>query len=142
MTPKRIIVSVPHCGTRFLKERLGIKEHIHTTHEWSSLVERLEGQHIVVPLRNPDAVWRSWCRRHDQHKFPYADYYLSWAALQMVANRFDVDVICVDKQEDPRISDWRKVGDEDASRARWGLIKIDQRPLYRLPIVFENYGYG
>lgn len=141
MTPDRIIVSVPHCGTRFLKERLGIKQHIHTTHEWSSLVKRLEGQEIIVPLRKPDSVWRSWCRRHDRRNFPFADYYLAWGALQMVANQFEIDVICVDKQEDSRITDWKPIGDEDASRARWELIKIDQRPMYRLPIIVEHYGF-
>lgn len=59
----------------------------------------------------------------------------------MVANQFEIDVICVDKQEDSRITDWKPIGDEDASRARWELIKIDQRPMYRLPIIVEHYGF-
>ena len=119
MTPDPIIVSVPHCGTRFLKERLGIKDHVHTTKEWNSLVRRVANRKIIVPLRKPVDVWRSWCRRHEGRNFPYAGYYLAWGALQALDYQFDLDVICVDKQEDPRITDWSKVGDGDASRARW-----------------------
>ena len=58
----------------------------------------------------------------------------------MLDFKYDLDVICVDKQEDPRINDWSKVGDEDGSRARWQLIKIDQRPMYHLPLVMKHYG--
>jgi hypothetical protein len=141
MTLDPIIVSVPHCGTRFLKERLDVKDHVHTTESWPDLVERIRGRKLFVPLRKPDSVWRSWCRRADKRNFPYAEYYLAWATLQMVANQFEVDVICVDKKQDPRLDDWRAVGDEDASRAGWELIKIDQRPLYKLPLVLDNYGH-
>lgn len=113
---------------------------MHTTNEWGSLVRRVAERKIVVPLRKPASVWRSWCRRHEGGNFPYAEYYLAWGALQALDNMYALDVICVDKQEDPRITDWGKVGDEDASRARWQLIKIDQRPMYKLPLVLEHYG--
>lgn len=57
-----------------------------------------------------------------------------------MANQFDVDVICVDKQEDPRIKDWTPIGDDDGGRADWTLIKADLRPMNMLPIIQEHYG--
>lgn len=140
MTPEKLIVSVPHCGTRFLKERLGIEKHIHTTSRWDSLHKACAGKELIVPLRNPVDVWRSWCRRNNPHMFPYAQFYLAWGALQMLDLTYSLDVICIDKQEDQRISDWGKVGDEDASRANWNLLKVDQRHLQLLPIITRHYG--
>jgi hypothetical protein len=121
---------------------LGIEYHVHTHFDWKTLVERIEGKKkIFVPLRRPETVWRSWCRRHNPRVFPYASFFLSWATLQMVANKFEVDVICIDKKEDPRITDWSPVGGDDGSHAGWKLHKTDLRPLFNLPIVFEHYGY-
>lgn len=140
MTPDPIIVSVPHCGTRFLMNRLGINDHIHTMASWDSLLRRIEGRKVYVPLRNPPDVWRSWCRRHQPQIFPYGQFFLSWGCLQMLDSIRDVDIICVDHRTDPRIDDWGKVGDEDASKVGWQLIKTDLRPLYRLPIVEKYYG--
>ena len=140
-THDSIVVSVPHCGTRFLKERLGIADHVHTTHEWGSLLERVDGRSIIVPLRNPVAVWRSWCRRHNPRLFPYGEFFCAWGALQTLAiTRPDIDVICVDKCSDVRITDWSKVGDDDGSRAGWNLLKVDLRCLHKLPLVATHYG--
>jgi len=58
-----------------------------------------------------------------------------------VVNQFEVDVICVDKREDPRIDDWSPIGDDDGSRAGWALIKADLRPMNNLPLVIEHYGH-
>ncbi len=140
MTPDSIIVSVPHCGTRFLQNRLGIKDHIHTLAEWDSLLRRVQGRKVYVPLRNPPDVWRSWCRRNLAHKFPYGQFFLAWGNLQHLASLYEIDIICIDHQSDSRITDWSKVGDGDASRAGWTMIQTDLRPLYRLPIVNDHYG--
>lgn len=136
-----IIVSVPHCGTRFLKARLGIKDHLHTTSELGSLIERVKDRIIIVPMRKPATVWRSWCRRHDPRNIPYGEFFCAWGNLQALAiARPDLDVICVDKCRDLRITDWTPVGDDDASRAGWNLLKIDLRCLHKLPIVTAHYG--
>ena len=142
MTPDHIIVSVPHSGTRFLKERLGVKDHVHTTGYWSELVQLLENKKAIVPLRKPASVWRSWCRRHEAGNFPYGEFFLAWGALHALDQTMELDVICVDKQEDSRIVDWAPVGNEDQNRARWELIKADLRPLYKLPIIYRHYGPG
>jgi hypothetical protein len=140
MTHDPIIVSVPHTGTRFLQQRLGLQEHIHTLSSWDSLLRKLAGRKVYIPLRNPPDVWRSWCRRHNPKIFPYGQFFLAWGCLQMIAEQMEVDVICVDHKTDPRINDWGKVGDQDNSKVGWQLLKTDLRPLYRLPLVDKYYG--
>lgn len=141
--PENLIVSMPHCGTRFLRERLGVKHHVHTTADFNSLMKRIgktQGGKLYTPLRHPTDVLRSWCRRHNARTFPYAEFFVGWGVLQHLYATMDLDVICVDKQEDERITDWSKVGDEDGSKAGWTLLKLDMRPLWRLPIITEHYG--
>jgi hypothetical protein len=140
MTYKPIIVSVPHSGTRFLIERLGIEDHVHTHIAWDTLWERTEGRSIVVPLRSPVDIFRSWCRRHDPKSFPFGEFFMAWGFLHALDQMVDLDVICVDHCADPRITDWSKVGDGDGSRADWKLHKVDLRALYKLPIVHRHYG--
>jgi hypothetical protein len=53
---------------------------------------------------------------------------------------YDLDVICVDKKEDHRLQNWAPVGDTDRSSAQWKPHKFDLRPIYKLPIVWRNYG--
>jgi len=140
MTSDPIIVSVPHCGTRFLKERLGIKEHVHTHQSWNAAWDRVEGREVIVPLREPSLVLRSWCRREHPRKFPVGTFFMAWSFLHAIDQMIDVDVICVDKQEDPRIDDWTPIGEEDGSHAGWKLHKFDLRPIHNLPIVQRHYG--
>jgi hypothetical protein len=52
---------------------------------------------------------------------------------------FEIDYICIDKQEDPRITDWKKIGDDDGDHARWQLHKVDLRVLYKIPFVHRHY---
>lgn len=142
MTSDPIIVSIPHSGTRFLKKRLGIEEHVHTHTNWNTLLKRVRGRTIISPLRNPDAVWRSWCRRRNVEldKFPLIEFAAGWYVMHTLAQMFEVDFIPVDKQEDRRIRDWSKVGDRDESAALWKAHRIDLRALYKLPYVQEHYG--
>jgi len=142
MTSDPIILSVPHTGTRFLRERLGVEDHIHLVDPWSEVWTRIMGRHIIVPLRAPVDSWRSWCRRHDPDNFPYAQWMVAWGLLQVLDSVMDLDIICVDKQQDSRITDWSKVGDGDRSRADWKLIKTDLRPVYTLPVVSRHYGHS
>lgn len=139
MTPDPIIVSVPHSGTRFLKRRLDIEDHIHIGPDWDILLERVRDRHIVVPLRSPSDIWRSWCRRNTAEKFPYSQFFVAWGCLHALDQLCELDVICIDKREDQRISDWSEVGNEDAGVANWKLLKVDLRPLYEVPIVKRHY---
>lgn len=52
---------------------------------------------------------------------------------------FDIDYICIDKQDDRRIADWSKVGDADQSHAKWKMHRVDLRVLYKIPFVNRHY---
>lgn len=142
MTPDRTIVSVPHSGTRFLKERLGIETHVHTNCNWNALWERVHNKEIIVPLRSPDAVWRSWCRRRNHPDIGkwVASYFISWGMMHTLDQLLELDFICVDKANDPRIDNWERIGDKDESVAGWKLHNIDLRPIYKIPLVQRHYG--
>jgi len=58
----------------------------------------------------------------------------------MLNTVIDIDVICGDKQEDPRITDWGKVGDTDPSRVGWQLLRDDMRAVYKLTLINDHYG--
>ena len=141
--PEQIIISIPHTGTRFLQERLGIEAQAHhTTGNWTSLRRRVEGKQIISPLRAPPDVWKSWARRHEfkSHSgepFPYARFFSAWYVMHTLDMLFYVDFICVDKREDPRIKDWERIGHHDTGCE--GLPVIDLRPLYFLPFVKKHY---
>lgn len=142
MMPDPIIVSVPHTGTRFLKARLGLQDHAHANTRWQMLWDRIEGRDVIVPLRDPSVVWRSWCRRHPgQHVLNWFGHFMAgWFNVNALDQMMEIDFICIDKQEDPRITDWTPVGDEDGSAAEWKLHKADLRSLYYLPFVTRHFG--
>jgi len=134
-----IIVSVPHTGTRFLKKRLGIKDHIHTVALWEHLLEKTEGRTIISPLRNPVSVWRSTTRRWVTPDIPLDthSFLRSWYMLHALSLVRDIDFIAIDKQQDERITDWAPVGKGDEGRAVHP--DIDLKPLYELPFIKEFY---
>lgn len=142
-----IIVSIPHTGTRFLCERLGVEKRVHTHSKWESLYSQVEGKHIIAPLRNPPDVWESWARRKNppgtEHSakmepFPYATFFSAWYNMHTLDMMFDVDFICVDKCEDHRITDWSPVGHGDKGTVVRPATEL--RPLYYLPFVRRHYG--
>lgn len=140
-TPDPIIVSIPHTGTRFLKDRLGIEEHVHTNANWVRILERVNGKRIVSPLRSPYQVWRSWCRRRDEPSINnwVGHFFASFYQMHALDQMFDIDFVCVDKREDERIEDWSRVGDGDPDHVKWKLHRVDLRVLYKIPFVNEHY---
>jgi hypothetical protein len=144
MIPDPIIVSIPHTGTRFLKERLGIDAHVHTSTNWDAVYRQARNRQVIAPLRKPTDVWRSWCRRRDDgDPLRWAPHFFSaWYIMHALDMLFDVDFICVDKQDDPRIDDWEPFGGSDQSHAGWKLHRVDLRVLYKLPFVYNNYVWG
>ena len=135
---KQIVASVPHTGTRFLVDRfdLDMEEHVHTHWEWERQMALIEGHDLLVPLRNPVDVWGSWCRRNEAIVFPYGEFFMAWNGLHLLDTMFELDVICVDKMTDPRISDWGKVGEYERFAPP---LPIDLRSVYNLPIVKRHY---
>ena len=110
------------------------------------LLRRVEGKQIIVPLRNPQDVWRSWARRDNfrehhlkGHMFPYARFFGAWYTLHTLDMLFDVDFIAVDQRKDPRIADWSRVGHDDRP-THDGVSAIDLNHLHYLPFVQRHYG--
>ena len=134
-----MILSVPHSGTRFLKDRLSDPEHCHTHWSWDRITERLSScdQPPIVPLRNPLDVWASWCRRNGTTNFPYTEFFLAWGQLHTLDQMMELDVICVDRKDDPRIDDWTPVGVFGTEQV---ILPIDLRSLHTLPIVERHFG--
>lgn len=140
---KKLIVSVPHTGTRFLKQRLKVVEHCHTTNSYDRLWDTIEkyDRRVIIPLRHPQDVVRSWITR-DKHKQLgwQVQFGLAWTHLQYIYERCSAEVICVDKQEHPDIEDWTPIGNFDQKRndgAEADHIGIYH--IFQLPIVHENY---
>ena len=109
---RSIVLSVPHSGTRFVHEHMNTESYHHTWDKWECMVENCKtADHIYVAMRHPKDVRMSWIRRGVLHnKRSIYRWYMSWYQLQACDELFDLDVICVDKQEDPRIKNWEKIG--------------------------------
>ena len=133
----QIIVSIPHTGTRFLQARLGVEKSVHTISKWDSLYNQVKDKQIIAPLRSPPVVWKSWARRK-KAPFPYAEFFSAWHNMHALDLLFEVDFICLDKRDDPRIADWEPIGQDDPGP--YGLPLIELRPLYFLPFVRRHFG--
>jgi len=143
MIREPIILSVPHTGTRFLKERLGIEHHVHANSGWQGMFEFCQDREaIYVPLRRPHEVWRSWCRRHyGRDPLEWVGHFMAgWFHINALEQLFELDFIAVDRPGDPRISDWSRVGKYDGRPTDWKLHKVDLRILYTLPYIKRHYG--
>jgi hypothetical protein len=141
---RKILVSVPHSGTRFVMERLDIQVHTHTHWPWQVQMDALaplKGRAPIVAMRDPADVWASWCRRAGhQDQFAYGEFFLAWAGLHTLDQLMKLDVICVDKQTDPRIDNWDTVAPWHMPHA--DTLPIDLRSIYELPIVKRHYSYA
>lgn len=138
----RIIVSVPYTGTRFLRERLGIKQSVHTYTPWNRLLEIIDGHEVITPLRDPQANWHSWARRWDyaeDYDQQIARYNMCWFVLHSLSLIKDIDFIPVDlpNLRDSRIQDWTPVGNEDAGNLEH---YYNAEALYNLPMIQKYYG--
>ena len=69
--------------------------------------------------------------------FPYGEFFIAWSVLHMLDQELDFDVICVDKQTDPRIRDWGKEG--VYTQKEEPTLPIDLRSVYNFPIVKHHY---
>jgi len=111
MTP--VIVSIQHTGARFLSERFGLEwnDIIHTNQPLVDVIDKIDGRDIITPLRHPEDVWRSWCKRyiHLDTTTRLSRLMSSVFTLGNLSMHHNIDFIAVDKQEDSRISDWSKV---------------------------------
>jgi hypothetical protein len=143
MTREAVILSVPHTGTRFLKERLGIEHHVHANSGWMGMYDFcLDREAIYVPLRRPHEVWRSWCRRHyGREPLEWAgQFFAGWFNVNALSKLFPVEFIAVDRPGHPLIDDWTRVGQFEGRATDWKLHKCDLRIIYTLPYIVDIYG--
>ena len=135
---QQIIVSVPHTGSRFLQERLGISGLVHTTSDWDYILFRTDGRQVVTPLRSPLANWLSWSKKTRNLTMQrLADWYDAWYTLHALAQIKTIDFICIEKQSDSRISNWSKVGHNEKAVHEHNLPYL--KKVYELPLVKAHY---
>lgn len=135
-----IVVSIPHTGTRFLKERLGIEHHVHTHKSWEIICKEIAGKRLVSPLRHPLNVWKSWAKRHRVTRFPYIGFAASWYLMHTLDMLYEIDFIDLEVKTDPRIKNWSRVGDDDVEvTVEDTLPPGDFNQLYKLPFVQRFY---
>lgn len=140
----RLIVSVPHSGTRFLKSRFGWRDHRHTITSYERLISDIEAwdHKIIIPLRHPQDVLRSWFSRQ-KHRQTYwlTQFVMAWTHLQHVHDACDSEVVTIEGQDHFEITDWTPVGDTDkkydncVEKADY----IDITPIFALPIIQQRY---
>jgi len=140
---ERLVVSVPHTGTRFVKQRLDIKTHVHTITTYSRVWDMVEeyDRNIVIPLRHPQDVLRSWITR-DKHKQRgwLVQFSLGWALLQELSERCDAEIIPVDLKQHEEIDNWNPVGHNGSKpEAHDEAMRISIFHIFTLPIVKKYY---
>jgi hypothetical protein len=135
----KIIVSVPHSGSHFLKKHLQATHIHHTWLEWDGLVRLCkEAEHIYVPLRHPRDIFESWGKRKQMNN--PTQWYRAWIHLQALDDLFDLDIVAVDQQKDERIRCWRPENHVTTSQQRGALeSSVFWEPLLGLPIISRYY---
>lgn len=98
----RIVISVPHTGTRFLFTLLNC-HHRHTYESWKLLDSEIGGRVIVAPLRDPRKVWRSWVNGVQPSSKNIGDTVMRldnfencWDRLAELDERYDVHYVPID----------------------------------------------
>lgn len=137
---KKTVISVPHTGTNFVKKHMNANLAVHSWIDWGQLYKHAkEADHIFVPMRNPVDVYDTWVRRGRlHHPRDVESWYRAWYNLNAILHCFDCDVIYVDKNEDPRIKNWGKIGSlPKAKPDHWQKITIGR--LWELPVIKNSY---
>ena len=106
--------------------------------KWSHLAKKLDGaDQIYVPMRHPHDVWTSWCRRRRlSSENQIMLWHRSWYQLHTLDMMYDLDVICVDKDE--RVAGIPVIG-HDPGYDTFDLVDVSLNSLWQLPIVNRHY---
>lgn len=155
-----MILSVPHTGTRSLEKITGYT-HLHSYAYMTpqDILNRNQNEVMVVPLREPWAVWTTWFQRYGGRKYIMdPDHPKSmesaWRALAALDRYFDLHYIPVDipgvrdeqlellseKMGRKLVSDWIPVG---ARPEKKKTLQPGERNLdfvYNMPFVRRFYG--
>ena len=145
------ILSVPHTGTRFLKDLLKAP-HNHVTQ--ANVKERIRAKPIVcVPLRDPRKVWESWVTRHNSGTHSpdelYFEYERNWRLLEGYDKLKHMYYLPVDHKDrelylelmarvtnKDLVTHWDPVGHEEPNKA---IPNVDLSEIYSLAVVKRFY---
>ena len=134
-----LIISIPHTGTRFLRDQLGIDRFIHTARSWDFIMKEIEGKKLIAPLRSPKACWKSATRRQQKGRiFDIAKWVRSWYIMHALTLIRDIEFVIIERRTDPRVENWAKVGQNDPGDNK-SVPAIDLKPIYALPFVRPHY---
>lgn len=151
------VVSVPHTGSNFLRELLELDTFKHTgalffnqqyKGPWANL--------MIVPLRKPEDVWRSWYNRYHDPDKPEpqgfeASFWINWHAFAwMVKNQERMIFIPVDLPgvRDDALSDLSRVlgktlsTDWEKVNSHGGKSEVptpDLSEIYDIPVIRSLY---
>lgn len=135
MIRKEFIISVPHTGTRFLKKHLDL-QHMHTSVPWGRIIQKVEKyDRLHCPLRDPQDVWRSWCRRRpgqDPMRI-LNNFWSAWSQLNRLDQRYQI------RYHQVELLDGERIGEGEHQDNQWTLHKVDLRPFYHFPFMEGRY---
>lgn len=124
------ILSVPRTGTHCLQDILKC-DYVHTysmgrnAQAQSNLVRKgAAAAPLVVPLRNPRDVWRSWTNRFTN---PARHFEQAWRLLEVYAKEYELHFIPVDHSE--RDSQLAKLGKFESTWPKVGHLESDKEPV-------------
>ena len=148
MKQDRLIVSVPHSGTRFFRDRLNWRHHRHTFGYFDVLLKEIEeyGGKVLIPLRHPQDVLKSWASRQKNYQYQWlSQFAIAWAYADWIARVYDAEVWQIEKQDHPLITDWTPVGDKDPKKREDESVQsiidyTDISPVFALPLI-QNTDY-
>ena len=95
----RVVLSVPHTGTRTLREILGcFSKHTFVNNE--RLAMDLVGAVVVTPLRDPREVWKSWLVRQGTiHQVDLHQFEKTWRRLEELDKLYSIIYVPLDRPE-------------------------------------------
>jgi hypothetical protein len=154
---QRKVVSIPHSGTRGLKDLLGC-HHVHLWCIWPRLDAELMDNVVIMPLRDPQQIWISWLNRAGtKERIDLNRFEKQWRKLVQLDRIFDITYVPVDHPaRDEIIQDvahrlqievnptWEKVGHMGGD-PQWVIDHPDEIPeidwdfIYNLPMVSKFY---
>ena len=65
------------------------------------------------------------------------EFATGWFNMHLLDILFDVDFINLEAKNDPRITNWKPIGNDDYGPYERG--EIDLRPIYKLPFVKRHF---
>lgn len=149
------LLSVPHTGTRFTERLLGPLYKMHTDlgverKRMPRLRLLLEMSRVIVsPLRDPQKVWASFCRRrHTGERF-----WEGWRILEVLHQEFKIHYLPVDTPDRQLYldeiakglgrkieTDWEPIGNKDVTHGL--LLDQDLTEVYAMPMIRDRYFLG